>query len=70
METGCGKFFTRGSRTSLLWALVQAPFDHTHDRDPHHENATGFAHTHSQSHHSDQLGGNGDDHGSDARSKT
>ena len=56
--------------TCLLWAFVQAPFDHTHDRDPHHEHATGFAHTHSQIHQSDQLGWNVDDHGSDARSKT
>jgi hypothetical protein len=53
----------------LVWAFAQAPFGHTHDRDPHHEHATGFAHTHSYTTHSDQLAWTGDDEGSDARSK-
>jgi hypothetical protein len=53
---------------SFVWAFVQAPFDHTHDRDPHHEHATGFAHTHSYTAQSNQLGWTANDESSDARS--
>jgi LmbE family N-acetylglucosaminyl deacetylase len=49
-------------------AFVRAPFDHTHDRDPDHEHATGFAHVHTGSSNSEHLSWNSDD-GSDARSK-
>lgn len=35
-----------GVVASLLLALGQAPFRHTHESDPHHGHATGLAHSH------------------------
>ena len=35
-----------GVLTALLLSYGKAPFEHTHDSDPHHEHATGISHTH------------------------
>ena len=53
---------------SLLLAFTQAPFNHTHESDPHHEHAEGFVHAHWDDHVPIGPGWEEDDHDSDARS--
>ena len=31
---------------TLVLSFAKAPFEHTHDSDPHHEHANGISHTH------------------------
>jgi hypothetical protein len=51
---------------SLLLSFAQAPFQHAHASDPHHEHAQGFAHMHWNV-HPDDRSWEADDHDSDAR---
>lgn len=55
----------------LLAALVQAPFHHTHESDPHHEHAEGLihAHPHGQAEAPAGPGWESPDHDIDARFK-
>ena len=55
-----------GVAAGLLLSFAQAPFQHAHASDPHHEHAQGFAHTHWKA-NPDGSAWEGDDHASDAR---
>jgi hypothetical protein len=66
---GVRRFVPAWVVTCLVWALVQAPFDHTHDHDPDHEHAEGLAHTHAPGGHSHDTGWEAAEPGSDARAK-
>jgi len=55
-----------GVAAGLLLSFAQAPFQHAHASDPHHEHAQGFSHTHWKSSPEDAAW-EADDHGSDAR---
>lgn len=52
---------------SLLLSFAQAPFQHRHASDPHHEHAKGFSHTHWKNNSADSRSWEADDHDSDAR---
>jgi hypothetical protein len=60
-----------GLVASLLLAFGQAPFNHTHDSDPHHDHAEGIVHAHKhwQGHAPVGPGWEDRDYDSDARSR-
>lgn len=58
--------FHLGVVASLLLSFGQAPFQHSHASDPHHEHARGFTHTHWKG-HPDGRSLEAGDHDSDAR---
>ncbi len=58
--------FHLGVVASLLFSFGQAPFQHAHASDPHHEHARGFTHTHWKA-QPDNRSLEADDHDSDAR---
>ncbi len=55
-----------GVAAGLLLSFAQAPFQHAHASDPHHEHAKGFTHTHWAG-NPDGPAWETDDHDSDAR---
>jgi hypothetical protein len=56
-----------GVVASLLLSFGQAPFQHAHASDPHHEHAQGLTHAHWNDHPEDGHSWEADDHDSDAR---
>jgi hypothetical protein len=55
-----------GVAAGLLLSFAQAPFQHAHASDPHHEHAQGFTHVHWRA-NPDGPVWEDDDHASDAR---
>jgi len=51
----------------LLLSFAQAPFQHTHESDPHHAHAKGFGHAHWNSNSAHGPTWEADNHDSDAR---
>lgn len=56
-----------GVMASLILSFAQAPFQHTHESDPHHPHAKGFVHWHWNSNSAHGLTWEADNHDSDAR---
>ena len=56
-----------GVAASLLFAFEQAPFQHIHETDPHHDHAHGFAHLHWETFQHDGQVIHAEDHDSGMR---